>query len=68
MGEDPADHPGILNGREQAHPPPTARTREHVKLEGAPHEVRPRPVAGCAGSVATELGDLGRGGVRDGVC
>jgi hypothetical protein len=23
MGEDPADHPGILNGRDQAHPPPT---------------------------------------------
>jgi len=29
MGEDPADHPGILNGCDQAHPPPTARTREH---------------------------------------
>jgi len=24
MGEDPADHPGILNGRDQAHAPPTA--------------------------------------------
>jgi hypothetical protein len=49
LGEDPADHPGILNGRDQAHVPPTARTCEHVTLEGAPDEVRPRPIARRAG-------------------
>ncbi len=38
MGEDPVDHTRILNGREQAHAPPTARTREDIKLEGAPHQ------------------------------
>ena len=55
MGEDPADHTRILNGREQAHAPPTARTREDIKLEGAPHEVRPRPIARLAGSLLLQL-------------
>ena len=55
MGEDPADHPGIRNGREQAHAPPTARTRAHVTLEGAPHEVRPRPIARRAGRLLLPL-------------
>ena len=27
MGEDPADHPGILNGRDQTHPPPRCSRR-----------------------------------------
>ena len=30
MGEDPADHTRILNGRDQAHAAPTAWTREHI--------------------------------------
>ena len=55
LGEDPADHPGIRNGREQAHAPPTARTRAHVTLEGAPHEVRPRPIARRAGRLLLPL-------------
>jgi hypothetical protein len=55
LGKDPADHPGILNGRDQAHAPPTAPTREHVTLEGAPHEVRPRPIARRAGSLPSPL-------------
>jgi hypothetical protein len=46
----------------------TARAGEHVEVEGALHQVGPRPVAGFAGSLATELGDLRRGGVGDGVC
>ena len=57
MGEDLANDPGILNGRDQAHAPPTARTREHVKLEGAPHKGRPRPIARRAGSFRPELRD-----------
>ncbi len=64
MGEDPADDPGILNGREQPHAPPTARAREHVKLEGAPHEVRPRPRARLAGSFLLELRDAARARVN----
>jgi hypothetical protein len=55
LGKDPADRPGILNGREQAHAPPTAQTREHVTLEGAPHEVRPRPIARLAGRLLLPL-------------
>jgi len=55
MGEDPADHPGILNGHDQAHAPPTARTRAHVTLDGAPHEVRPRPIARRAGRLLLHL-------------
>ncbi len=31
MGEDLADHPGILDGRDEPHAPPTARAREHVR-------------------------------------
>ncbi len=46
MGEDPADHPRILKGRDETHAAATARTREHVKFEGAPHQVSPGPVAG----------------------
>lgn len=59
---------GVLDRREQAHAAATARAGEHVEVEAAPHQVGPRPVAGFAGSVATELGDLRHGGVGDGVC
>jgi len=62
------DDLGVLDRLEQAHVAATARAGEHVEVEGAPHQVGPRPVAGFAGSVATELGDLRRGGVGDGVC
>jgi hypothetical protein len=63
-----ADDLGILDRREQAHAAATARAGEHVEVEAAPHQVGPRPVAGFVGRVATELGDLRRGGVGDGVC
>jgi hypothetical protein len=65
--EDCADDLGVLDRREQAHAAATARAGEHVEVEGAPHQVGPRPVAGFAGRVATEFGDLRRGGVGDGV-
>jgi len=52
-----ADDLGVLDRREQAHAAATARAGEHVEVEAAPHQVGPRPVAGFAGSVATELGD-----------
>jgi len=68
MGEDPADHPGILNGRDQAHASPTARTREHVTLEGAPHEVRPRPIARRAGSLLLQLHVAARARVNGTCC
>ena len=58
---------GVLDRREQAHATATARAGEHVEVEAAPQQVGPRPVAGFAGSLATELGDLRRGGVGDGV-
>ena len=64
MGEDPADHTRILNGRDQAHAAATARTREDIKLEGAPHEVRPRPIARRAGSFLLELRDAARARVK----
>ncbi len=57
MGEDPADDPGVLNGRDEPHVAATARTGEHVKLEGASHEIRPRPVARRAGSFLLALRD-----------
>jgi len=53
---------GRASGCDQAHAPATARAGEHVEVEGAPHQIGPRPVAGFAGSIATELGDLRRGG------
>ena len=56
------------NGRDQAHAPPTARTREHVKLEGAPHEVGPRPIARLAGSFLLELRDAARARVNSACC
>ncbi len=79
MGEDLADDPRILNGREQAHAAATARTREDIKLEGAPHQVGPGPVARRAESVRLELHDAARArvngtwrnagvGLRSGVC
>jgi hypothetical protein len=58
---------GVLDRREQAHAAAAARAGEHGEVEAAPHQVGPRPVAGFAGSLATELGDLRRGGVGDGV-
>lgn len=39
---------------------------EHVEVEGAPHQVRPRPVAGFARHLALELRDAGRSGVNRG--
>ena len=68
MGKDPTDHSGILNGRDQTHAAATARTSEHVKLKGAPHQVSPRPVAGFARTRTLKFTDavragLGRGGV-----
>ncbi len=68
MREDLADGLGVLDRREQAHAAATARAGEHVEVEGTPHQVSPRPVAGLAGSLATKLGNLRRGGVGDGVC
>jgi len=59
---------GVLDRREQAHAAATAREGEHVEVEAAPHQVDPRQVAGFAERLATELGDLRRGGVGDGVC
>jgi hypothetical protein len=44
-----ADDLGILDGGEQAHAAATARAGEDVEVEGAPHEVGPRPVAGSPG-------------------
>lgn len=66
MGEDPANDPGILNGRDQAHAATTARTNEHINVEGPPHQVGPRPVARSAKSFAMGLGDVWRRGVDDG--
>lgn len=60
MGEDPADHPGILNGRDQAHAAATARTSQYVELEGTSHKVRPRPRATRAGSLRLKLRDARR--------
>ena len=67
MGENPADAPRILNGRDHTHAAATARTREHVKLEGAPHEVGPRPIARLAGRFRLQLRDAARARVN-GTC
>jgi len=53
---------------DQTHAAATARTSEHVKLKGAPHQVSPRPVAGFARTRTLKFTDavragLGRGGV-----
>lgn len=66
MGEDPADDPGILEGGDDAHAAATARTGEHFEGKGAPHQVGPRPIPECAGSLALELGNAGRARVRGG--
>ena len=66
MGEDPADHTRILNGREQAHAPPTARTREDIKLEGAPHQVGPGPVSTFTRGLAQGLREERRRRVGEG--
>ena len=66
MGEDPADHPRILDGRDQAHAAAAARAGQDIHVEGAPHEVSPGPVAGWGGRLALELRDGGRGGVSHG--
>jgi hypothetical protein len=63
MGEDPADHPRILNGRDETHAAATARTREHVKFKGAPHQVSPGPVAGFARTGTLEFTDAARAGL-----
>jgi hypothetical protein len=48
-------------------PPQRGQAGEHVEVEAATHQVG-RPLgAGLAGSLATELGDLRRGGVGHGV-
>jgi len=46
MGEDPADHPGILNGRDQAHPP--RRQRRIIAREQRPRHGVSRPYAACS--------------------
>jgi len=66
VGEDPADHPRILNGRDQAHAAAAARAGQDIHVEGAPHEVSPGPVARWGGRLALELRDGGRGGVSHG--
>ena len=47
--ENLANDAGVLDGREQAHAAAAARAGEDVEVKGAPHEVGPRPRAGCAG-------------------
>lgn len=64
--EDLANDAGVLDGREQPHAAATARTGEHVELEGASHQVGPGPVAGLAGSIATGPGNGRPGRVGDG--
>ncbi len=66
MGEDLANDAGILNGRDQTHAAATARTREHVKLKGAPHQVSPGPVAGFVRTGTLEFTDAVRAGLGRG--
>ncbi len=63
VGEDPADHSGVLDRGDQAHAAATARAGEHIDVEGAAHQGGPRPGARFPGRLALELGDPGRGGV-----
>jgi hypothetical protein len=44
-----ADDLGVLDVCDQAHTAAAARTGEDVDVEGAPHEVGPRPIAGLPG-------------------
>ncbi len=92
------DDLGVFDDRDDAHAATTARAGEHVDVEGAPHQVGPRPgaesagewrvfiTAGCAvvertlrsgrtvrpggttaaGSIATKLEKMWRGGVGGG--
>ena len=45
-GEDLTDRVGILHGADQAQAPVAARAREHIDIEGAPHEIGPGPMPG----------------------
>lgn len=56
MGKDLANDAGLLDRRDQPHAPPTARTSEPIEVERMSHEVRPRPIARCVGSLGLELG------------
>ena len=42
VSEDLLHDSGILDRRQQAHPVPAPGTREHVDVEGPPHQVGPR--------------------------
>lgn len=66
VGEDLADDPWVLNGRNQAHAVAAARAGQDIHVEGAAHEVSPGPIAGWGRRLALELGDAGRGGVSYG--
>lgn len=46
MSEDPLDHRGLFDERDQAQTAAAAGTRQHVESEGARHQRRPRPTAG----------------------
>jgi hypothetical protein len=41
MSEDPVDHGGLLDQRDQAQTAATARAGQHVHPEGAAHQYRP---------------------------
>ena len=45
-GEDLTDRVRILHGGNQAQAPVAARAREHIDVEGAPHELGPGPMPG----------------------
>ena len=47
MTQDPADDGGRLDERDEAQAAATARTRQHIELEGTPQQIRPdRAAAG----------------------
>ncbi len=64
VGEDLADDPGVLDGRDQAHVAAAARAGQDIHIEGAPHEVSPGPIAGWGGSLRLQLHDAARARVN----